>query len=86
MCTNVRIPRHRTFAGLAGRSKSSTGWFYGFKLHFVVNDSGEPVSFCLTPANTDDRPPVPVLAKHLFGKLFSDRGYLSEKLTQQLAD
>ena len=86
VCTNVRIPRHRTFAGLAGHSKSSTGWFYGFKLHFLVNDRSEPVSFCLTPANTDDRTPVPFLAKHLFGKLFSDRGYLFEKLTQQLAD
>lgn len=80
-----RIPRHLTFAGLAGRSKSSTGWFYGFKRHFVVNDRGEPVSFCITPANTDDRTPVPFLAKHLFGKLFGDRGYLSEKLTQLLA-
>lgn len=85
VCTNLRIPRHCTFAGLAGRSKSSTGWFYGFKLHFVVNDSGQLVSFCLTPANTDDRTPVPFLAKHLFGKLFGDRGYISEKLTQLLA-
>ena len=85
VCTNLRIPRHRTFADLAGRSQSSTGWFYGFKLHFVVNDKGEPVSFCLTPANTDDRTPVPFLAKHLFGKLFGDRGYISEKLTQLLA-
>lgn len=85
VCTNLRIPRHRTFAGLAGRSKSSTGWFYGFKLHFVVNDSGEPVSFCITPANTDDRTPVPFLTQHLFGKLFGDRGYISETLTQRLA-
>ena len=86
VCTNLRIPHHRTFAGLAGRSKSSTGWFYGFKLHFVVNDRGEPVSFCLPPANTDDRTPVPFLAKHLFGKLFGDRGYISETLTQRLAN
>ena len=85
VCTNLRIPRHRTFARLAGRSKSSTGWFYGFKLHIVVNDVGELVSFCLTPANTDDRTPVPFLAKSLFGKLLGDRGYISEKLTQLLA-
>ena len=33
VCTNKRIRRHRTFRDDAGRGKSSTGWFYGFKLH-----------------------------------------------------
>src|SRR5690606_12332970 len=30
VCHNLRIQRHRVFKGLAGRGKSSTGWFYGF--------------------------------------------------------
>jgi len=34
VCKNLRIPHHKTFVNEAGRSKSSTGWFYGFKLHF----------------------------------------------------
>ena len=50
VCENLRIPRHKTFANTAGRGKSSTGWFYGFKLHLVVNDQGGIVSFALTPA------------------------------------
>ena len=85
VCDNIRIPRHKTFVGLAGRSKSSTGWFYGFKLHFSVNDCGELLSFCFTRANVDDRTPVPYLAKGLIGKLFGDRGYISQKLTDLLA-
>lgn len=85
VCKNIRIPRHKTFADHAGRSKSSTGWFYGFKLHFIVNDCGDILSFCLTRGNVDDRTPVPYLVKDLIGKLFGDRGYISKKLTELLA-
>jgi hypothetical protein len=85
VCKNIRIPRHKTFADHAGRSKSSTGWFYGFKLHFTVNDCGDILSFCLTRGNVDDRTPVPYLVKDLIGKLFGDRGYISKKLTELLA-
>ena len=31
---NLRISRHKVFEGLARRGKTSTGWFFGFKLHF----------------------------------------------------
>lgn len=86
VCENIRIPRHKTFEGVAGRGKSSTGWFFGFKLHLVVNERGEPVTFCLTRCNVDDRKPVPALAKGLIGKLFGDRGYLSKKLANLLAE
>jgi hypothetical protein len=69
---------------LAGRGKSSTGWFYGFKLHLIVNDRGEILTFNLTPGNVDDRKPVPVMAKGLFGKLFGDKGYISKRLFNEL--
>lgn len=85
VCKNLRIPRHKTFVDEAGRGKSSTGWFYGFKCHLIVNDQGEILSFCITPGNVDDRTPVPQLVKSLTGKLFGDRGYISKKLTQRLA-
>jgi len=85
VCENIRIPRHKTFADEAGRAKSSTGWFYGFKLHFTVNDRGDILSFCLTCANVDDRKPVPFLANNLMGKLFGDKGYISKELSALLA-
>jgi len=84
VCHNARIHQHRVFAGRAARGKTSVGWFYGFKLHLVVNDQGELLAFCLTPGNVDDRHPVPKLAKGLVGKLFGDKGYLSQPLAQQL--
>jgi len=83
-CHPRRITRHKVFAGLAARGKSSTGWFFGFKLHLVVNDRGEIVAFHITAGNVDDRQPVPRLARHLFGKLFGDKGYLSMPLFTQL--
>lgn len=80
VCENLRIPQHRQFTGLAARGKTTLGWFYGFKLHLVVSDSGELLAWQVTPGNIDDRRPVPKLAKRLFGKLFGDLGYLSEPL------
>lgn len=84
VCRNPRIHQHRVFAGRAARGKTSVGWFFGFKLHLVVNDQGELLAFCLTPGNVDDRRPVPKLATGLVGKLFGDKGYLSQPLAQQL--
>jgi hypothetical protein len=84
VCHNRRISRNKVFKGLAARGQSSLGWFYGFKLHLIVNEVGDLLAFTLTPGNVDDRKPVPRLAKGLFGKLFGDKGYLSQALFEQL--
>src|SRR5688572_30278126 len=84
VCHNLRIASHRVMAGLARRGKTSTGWFYGFKLHLVTNDQGELLSACFTAGNVDDRKPVLALAQHLFGKLFGDKGYIDKKLFERL--
>jgi hypothetical protein len=84
VCDNRRIAQHRVFEGWAGRGKTSMGWFFGFKLHLVVNDRGEILNMMLTPGNTDDRKPVPELVRSLFGKLVGDRGYISQALFEEL--
>jgi hypothetical protein len=84
VCLNQRISSHKVFAGLAQRGKTSAGWFFGFKLHLVFNDRGEILNVTLTPGNVDDRKPVPYLVQKLFGKLFGDRGYLSQPLFEEL--
>lgn len=80
VCNNPRIHSHKVFAGRAARGKTSTGWFYGFKLHLVISDQGELLAYALTPGNVDDRTPVPFLAQRLFGTLYGDKGYLSQSL------
>ncbi|EAA0898910.1 IS982 family transposase, partial [Salmonella enterica subsp. enterica] len=62
VCDNLRISRHKVFDGHAGRGKSSTGWFFGFKLHVIINHLGEIISAHLTAGNVDDRKPVPDMA------------------------
>jgi hypothetical protein len=86
VCHNKRIRRNRVFAGFARTGKSSMGWFHGFKLHLVCNDKGELLSFCLTPGNVDDRHPevLKTLTKKIFGKLFGDKGYISQSLFETL--
>ena len=84
VCHNRRIASHKVFAGLAQRGKTSVDWFYGFKLHFVVNDSGDLLALRFTPGNVDDRAPVPTLTEDVWGKLFGDRGYISQALFEQL--
>jgi hypothetical protein len=84
VCHNRRITRHRVFQDVAQRGKNSVDWFFGFKLHLVVNDRGQLLACRLTAGNVDDRTPVPQLSKWLWGKLFGDKGYLSQPLTEQL--
>lgn len=84
VCHNRRIASHRVFDGLAARGKTSVDWFFGFKLHLVVNDRGELLTMTVTPGNLDDRRPVPALLQALFGKVFADRGYVSHSLATQL--
>ena len=86
VCDNQRIRTNHVFSDYAKRGKSSMGWFYGFKLHLIINDEGEILSFCLTSGNVDDRDEnvMNSLTKEIFGKLFADRGYISQKLFENL--
>jgi hypothetical protein len=86
VCHNLRIKSHKGFKNIAQRGVSSTGWFYGFKVHLVISDCGELLAVMFTPGNVDDRKPVPKFARRLFGKLIGDRGYISQALFSQLWD
>lgn len=84
VCHNIRIPRNKVFEGVAARGKSSMGWFYGFKLHLLINERGDILSVKITPGNIDDRMPVPKMTEGLWGKLYGDKGYLSQSLFEEL--
>lgn len=86
VCKNKRIKRNKVFKDIAHVGKSTMGYFYGFKLHIVINDKGEILSFTITQANVDDREPLKneSFLKNIFGKLFGDKGYISKELTKIL--
>ena len=86
VCHIKREKSHKVFKGMATKGKSTIGWFFGFKLHLVVNDKGEIIEFTITQANVDDRVPLANRRFHerLFGKLFGDKGYISQDLFDRL--
>ena len=86
VCHNRRIKQHRTFVDEAKRGRTSMGWFYGFKLHLIINDRGEILAFFVSAGNMDDRKPMPKLVRELWGKLFGDKGYISKKMREQLRE
>ena len=82
ICHNLRRYANKVFKGIATDGKGTMGWCHGFKLHLAYNDRGEIVAFVLTGANVSDKDPevFKVLAKRLYGKLFADKGYISQRL------
>jgi hypothetical protein len=86
VCANQRIHQHKVFNDLAARGKTSTGWFYGFKLHVTVNDCGGLLGVCFTAGNVDerDRAVIDALTKRLKGTLVGDKGYISQPLSEEL--
>ena len=84
VCHPKRAHAHKTFNPLAAWGKCSVGWYFGFKLHLIINDRGELLAITLTPGNTDDRNPIREMTKDLLGKLFGDRGYVSQALFEEL--
>ena len=84
VCHICRASRHKVFKNIAKKGRSTTGWFFGMKLHLVVNHHAEIITWMLSPGNVDDRKPVPGLVQGLFGKLYGDRGYLSHALFERL--
>jgi hypothetical protein len=87
VCHVKRSYSHKTFKGLAQKGKTSVGWFYGFKLHVIINHFGEIIAFYITPGNVSDnnKNVLIKLTKKVFGKLFGDRGYLiNEELFKKL--
>ena len=86
VCHNKRINRNKVFKGYAELGKSTMGWYFGFKLHLICNERGELLNFMLTKANVDDRNPEVFnrLTDNVFGKLFADKGYISQGLFERL--
>ena len=83
VCHNKRIRQHKTFKKLAARGKHSMGWFYGFKLHLIINEKSELVKFAFTKGNVADVHAIK-MAEELHGTLVGDRGYISQQWSEYL--
>ena len=84
ICHCKREKRNKVFKMIAEKGKTSMGWFFGFKLHMIINDIGQIIAINITKGNVDDRTPVAELAKKLKGSIYADKGYIGADLFKAL--
>jgi hypothetical protein len=85
-CHYKREKQNKVFRNIAAKGRGTMGWFFGFKLHIIINERGEVIDFLITRGNVDDRQPLKDKAFHqkVFGKIFADRGYIGKDLFEKL--
>ena len=86
VCHSMRRKFNKVFDGLAKNGKGTMGWCHGFKLYLLCNEMGDVLTFCLTPANVDDRNPRVwrVFTKVLYSNFFADKGYSKQEFFENL--
>lgn len=84
VCHIKRSKRHKTFDLVAEYGRTSVGWFFGLKLHIVINHKGELMAFKITRGNCHDASAALGLLKKFEGLAFGDKGYLGKKLFNEL--
>lgn len=84
VCHPKRIFRNKVFKGLAKIGKTTKGWFFGFKLHAIVDLKGNLIRVKLTPGNVDDRSVIDEMTQKVTGLLFGNKGYISKELFLRL--
>ena len=84
VCHLKRSKRHKVFDEIAQYGKTSVGWFFGLKLHIVINDQGQLVAFKMTQGNKHDAAEAVSLLKNLAGLTFGDKGYIGKKIFETL--
>jgi hypothetical protein len=86
VCHIKRSSRHQTFDAIAEYGHTSVGWFFGLKLHIVINNRGELMAFKMTSGNRHDSKVAVPLLKKFKGLAFGDKGYLGKRIFEELFD
>jgi len=84
VCHLKRSKRNKVFNEIAQYGKTSVGWFFGLKIHLVINHLGELIAFKFSRGNLQDASAAPSLLSALKGLAFADKGYISKKLFDEL--
>jgi len=78
VCRVKREFTHKVCKQLASKSKSTMGWFYGFKLHIICNELMQILNFRITTGNVDDRKGLEMIWNDILGVIVADAGYVGK--------
>lgn len=84
VCHLKRSKRNKTFKAIAEYGRTSVGWFFGLKIHLVINQHGELIAFKVSKGNVHDGVAAKSLLESLEGLAFGDKGYIGKKLFDEL--
>lgn len=77
--------RSRLGKGFASSGKNMNGWYFGFKLHLIINKNMDIVSFKFTNGSTSDIAALDTkMVAGIAGYLIGDKGYLGLKKAKEL--
>lgn len=80
VCQIKREFTYKVCKRIARKSKNTTGWFYGFKLHVICNQWMEILDWRITAGNVDDRDGLMLMWEHIIGLIVADGGYVGKEL------
>jgi hypothetical protein len=86
VCHIKREFTHKVMKNCARKSKSTMGWFYGFKLHFICNELMHILGFTITSGDTDDRKGLEMIWNNIFGMIIADAGYVGRNWQKKASD
>ena len=84
VCHIKRSKRNKVFKAIAEYGRTSVGWFFGLKVHIVINHLGELIAFKITRGSMHDGAAAKSLLSNLEGLAFGDKGYIGKKLFDEL--
>ncbi|MFA5831579.1 MAG: IS982 family transposase [Candidatus Paceibacterota bacterium] len=86
VCEIKREFSHKVAKNIATKSKSTMGWFYGFRLHIISNELLQILSFKITTATVDERVALEMMWKDIFGMIIADAGYIGKEWKDKAAE
>lgn len=83
VCEIKREFSHKVCKGYASKSKTTMGWFYGFKLHIICNELMQILNLKITTAATDERRALEMIWNNIFGTIVADAGYIGKRIKEK---
>ncbi len=83
VCEIKREFSHKVCLGIASKSKSTMGWFYGFRLHIICNELMQILKIKITAGAFGEREGLEMMWNNIFGMIIADAGYLGKDLQKK---